>query len=115
MNQDAFDSVLSALSRDSTLDRGWTEVKVSHETKEQYRSQATLVTFWEALKDLYWTGVGRDIAAAILSFAEIEDHHPEALPNLEPYEDSSNLAGLINAWGEPLALPVRDFNLILPT
>ncbi|KAH0558668.1 hypothetical protein GP486_004681 [Trichoglossum hirsutum] len=75
-----FDSVLSALSRDGSLDEGWREVKVSEESRARYRSQAELVTIWDTLKDLYWSGVERDIATAILALADTEQLQPDALP-----------------------------------
>ncbi|KAG5661876.1 hypothetical protein KAF25_004115, partial [Fusarium avenaceum] len=56
---------------------------------------------WDNIKELYWSGLEREMAAAIIAFAEFEEHQPTSLPP-EEFEPASlktgHLGDLINLW-----------------
>ncbi|KAM0278357.1 hypothetical protein ACHAO9_012189 [Fusarium lateritium] len=55
----------------------------------------------DSIKELYWSGLEREMAAAIIAFAEFDEHQPTSLP-IEDFEPASlktdHLGHLINLW-----------------
>jgi hypothetical protein len=95
MSSSAFDDVLSGFSRDVNLDKGWLEIKTDSGSK------ADLDTTLKSLDELYFAGLRRDIAGAIIALADIEMHHPTTLPIENPSKEdlsSEKLTGVFDLW-----------------
>jgi hypothetical protein len=93
MSKLGFDRVFSGLSHDGLLDQQWTEVHVAAEARALYKSQAALWSLVDILQDLYWTGVERELAAAIIAFDDIQTIHPEE--TAEEKREVANMEGLL--------------------
>lgn len=81
MSQGYVDEVFSGLSHDAHIDTGWTEVKTASGSK------ADVDVILESLHDLYWKGVQKEIAGAIVALADFDQYHPDALPVESPSEE----------------------------
>ncbi|KAM0554071.1 hypothetical protein ACHAPJ_007146 [Fusarium lateritium] len=95
MSSDFLDPELSAGSLDEPLE------KFKWERLTQGKSEHDFEILWDEIKELYWTGLEREMASAIIAFAEFEEHQASSLP-VEDFQSAdlktNHLDGLINLW-----------------
>ncbi|KAM5350086.1 hypothetical protein ACJ41O_006591 [Fusarium nematophilum] len=106
------DPELSSISVDASI------AKFKWQRITQGKSEDDFRTVWDSISELYWSGVEREVAAAIIAFADFDEHQADSLP-VEDYrsEDLSTdqLGQLIDLWNpfdaqHPLGAHLGDPN-----
>jgi hypothetical protein len=95
MSHGYLDPELSSQSLDESIAKWEWEKITDGKSKEDF------ITLYNNIHDMYWSGVEQEIAAAIMAFAEFEDHQPDGLPveNYRPEDlQTDHLAALIDLW-----------------
>jgi hypothetical protein len=111
MTQDFIDDVLSSTSRDASIDREWREINNFKGSKADFE------TIFDSLSQLYWEGVEREVAGAIVALADFDEYQKLNL-TVETIrkEDFSSmkLTGLLELWN-PLEAWPKDIGKPKPT
>ncbi|KAI9167958.1 hypothetical protein HJFPF1_04101 [Paramyrothecium foliicola] len=95
MNSEFLDPELSRASVDENIENFQWKKLTKGKTDDDFE------ILWDNIKELYWSGLEREMAAAIIAFAEFEEHQPSSLP-IEEFRSTDlrtdHLGELIELW-----------------